>query len=221
MEQSSRWSTIIGVALAQVVFFGVTLLGWGDWRGFFAHPARLSMVLASVVMTIVALAAGVNFSTGRRTDRGDLWLFVPLVLGSLLLSWLLPFADRRDRLTVDGDAVRYVGVALLIVGGVLRVGPIVVLGRRFSAFVAIQEQHELVTHGWYGLIRHPSYLGALLLFTGWMLIFRSALTVLVLPVAISMLVSRINAEEALLASEFGDAYAAYRRRTWRLIPLIY
>jgi len=221
MGQSSRWSTIVTVVLAQVVFVAITVLAWGDWRGFFAHPARLIMILASVAATIVGLAAGVNFSTGRRMDRNDLWIFVPVVLGSVLLCWQLPFADRRDQLTVDGDAVRYTGVALFVIGAVLRVGPIVVLGRRFSAFVAIQERHELVTDGWYGVIRHPSYLGALLLFAGWMLIFRSLLTVVVLPVAVLILVARIDAEEVLLASEFGDRYAAYRRNTWRLIPLIY
>jgi hypothetical protein len=52
-----------------------------------------------------------------------------------------------------------------------------------------------------------------------MLLFRSLLTFVVLPIAIWIVVSRMNAEEALLASEFGDAYAAYRRRTWRPIPL--
>ena len=31
----------------------------------------------------------------------------------------------------------------------------------------------------------------------------------------------IAAEEGLLGSEFGDEYEAYRRRTWRLIPLVY
>jgi hypothetical protein len=29
---------------------------------------------------------------------------------------------------------------------------------------------------------------------------------------------RIDAEEALLAAEFGDAWADYRRRSWRLVP---
>jgi protein-S-isoprenylcysteine O-methyltransferase Ste14 len=35
------------------------------------------------------------------------------------------------------------------------------------------------------------------------------------------LVARISAEEKLLRAQFGDAYDAYRRRTWRLIPRIY
>jgi protein-S-isoprenylcysteine O-methyltransferase Ste14 len=221
MDQPSRWSMILIALLTQAVFLTISVLGWGDWRSFFAHPARLTMVLLSLALTVVAFAAGVNFSTGRRADRQELWIFAPVVIGSVLLCWWLPFADRRDRLTFDGDTVRYTGLALLVVGSVLRVGPVLVLGRRFSAFVAIQEGHELVTDGWYRLIRHPSYLGALLLFIGWMLLFRSLLTFFVLPFAIGIVVSRIHAEEALLASEFGEAYAAYRRRTWRLIPLVY
>jgi protein-S-isoprenylcysteine O-methyltransferase Ste14 len=31
----------------------------------------------------------------------------------------------------------------------------------------------------------------------------------------------MNSEEALLQSEFGERYADYRRRTWRLVPFLY
>jgi len=52
-------------------------------------------------------------------------------------------------------------------------------------------------------------------------VFRSvAGLVLVLPF-LWILVSRMDAEERLLASEFGAAYDAYRRRTWRLLPGVY
>ena len=37
----------------------------------------------------------------------------------------------------------------------------------------------------------------------------------------AVLVARMNAEEALLASEFGEEYASYRLRTWRLVPGVY
>jgi protein-S-isoprenylcysteine O-methyltransferase Ste14 len=35
------------------------------------------------------------------------------------------------------------------------------------------------------------------------------------------MLARIRSEEALLHTQFGDDYDAYRRRTWRLIPGIY
>jgi protein-S-isoprenylcysteine O-methyltransferase Ste14 len=173
------------------------------------------------VVTLVALASPVNFSSGTREDLADRRIFAPLVLGSLLLFWLLPYLDRRDRWTLDGDAVRYLGVVLLAVGGVLRIWPMFMLGRRFSGLVAIQPGHELVTRGPYRYVRHPSYLGALLGLVGWVLLFRSGVGLLAVVLGVRLLVTRIESEEALLGSQFGSAYEAYRRRTWRLLPGIY
>jgi protein-S-isoprenylcysteine O-methyltransferase Ste14 len=34
-------------------------------------------------------------------------------------------------------------------------------------------------------------------------------------------VTRMEAEEVLLISEFGDEYKNYRRRAWRLAPFVY
>ena len=96
-----------------------------------------------------------------------------------------------------------------------------VLGRRFSGLVAIQPGHELVTTGVYGVIRHPSYLGLLINAVGWALAFRSGVGLLLAALLVPPLLARIRAEEALLQSQFGDAYEAYRSRTSRLIPGVY
>ncbi|MGZ5952111.1 MAG: methyltransferase family protein, partial [Isosphaeraceae bacterium] len=56
---------------------------------------------------------------------------------------------------------------------------------------------------------------------GWALVFRSAIGVLVALLMLPPLVARMNSEEALLESEFGARYSAYRRRTWRLLPFLY
>jgi protein-S-isoprenylcysteine O-methyltransferase Ste14 len=146
---------------------------------------------------------------------------LPFLILGFVLAWLPAYTDRRDIGTIDGDAVRYLGLALFVVGSVLRVGAVFVLGRRFSGLVAIQEDHELVTGGLYRVIRHPSYLGLLLGLFGWALVFRSAIGVLVSLLLLPPLVARMNSEEALLESEFGERYSDYRRRTWRLLPFLY
>ena len=87
--------------------------------------------------------------------------------------------------------------------------------------MAIQEGHELVTSGLYRVIRHPSYLGLLLFLLGWALVFRSVIGVLVSLLILPPLIARMNSEEALLESEFGERYSEYRRRTWRLVPFVY
>jgi protein-S-isoprenylcysteine O-methyltransferase Ste14 len=143
-----------------------------------------------------------------------------LVVG-FVLAWLPAYTDRRGIWTIDGDVVRYMGLALFVVGSVLRLAPVFVLGSRFSGLVAIQEEHKLVTSGLYQVIRHPSYLGLLVALFGWALIFRSSIGVLISLLLLPPLIARMNSEETLLESEFGEQYLAYRRRTWRLMPFLY
>ena len=123
--------------------------------------------------------------------------------------------------TLGGETIRWVGVALYGLGGALRLWPVFVLGHRFSGLVAIQPGHTLVAGGIYGVIRHPSYLGLLLNSLGWALAFRSGLGVLLTVILIPVLLVRMRSEEALLWSQFGDEYDAYRRRTPRWIPGVY
>lgn len=145
------------------------------------------------------------------------------VLGIIgLLSAFLPaWTDRIGFWTIDGDAVRWLGVALTAAGGALRLAPVFILGNRFSGLVAIQPGHILVTNGLYGVIRHPSYLGLLVSSLGWGLAFRSGVGVLLAILLIPPVIARIHAEEALLRGQFGVQYDAYRARTARLIPGVY
>ena len=138
-----------------------------------------------------------------------------------LNAYLPAYTDRRELWTIDGDTIRCVGVALFAAGGALRIWPVFALGERFSGLVAIQPGHTLVTGGIYGVIRHPSYLGLLINSLGWSLAFRSGVGVLLTVLLIPPLLARIDAEENLLYSQFGDGFNAHCSQTSRLIPGIY
>ena len=211
----------MALGVVTLLWLGVSARAWGNWTGLLAHPARRGVIVASLGLTLLAALSPFSMSTGRRADLGELWIMPVGVAVVLLLAWLPPWCDRRDRWVVDGDAVRWLGLGLFVAGGVLRVWPIFVLGRRFSGFVAIQEGHRLVTHGPYRWIRNPSYLGLLVNAAGWSLVFRSVAGLLFVLAVARLLLARMSAEEALLASEFGAEYEAYRRRTWRLLPGVY
>jgi protein-S-isoprenylcysteine O-methyltransferase Ste14 len=210
------------VLVSSLVFTAVTVLSYGDPVRFFQHPARTAMIVVTLALTVASLFAGSSgLSSGVKEDRRNRWIFIPVAVLSVVLVWFPPFADARDWLTLDDQVTPYIGLALFVVGGILRIVPVFVLGRRFSGLVAIQPGHRLQTSGLYGLIRHPSYAGLVIMIAGYVLVFRCWLGLLGVAALLAVLVVRINAEEAMLASEFGDDYAAYRRRTWRLLPWIY
>jgi protein-S-isoprenylcysteine O-methyltransferase Ste14 len=204
-----------------VAFLGLAILGWGGFEAFFANPARIALVVVTAAMAVAGLLSSANLSTGEREDRSNRWIIGALGLLGLLAAWLPAYTDRKEFWVLDGDAVRWLGVALYAGGGVLRLWPVFILGRRFSGLVAIQPGHALVTDGLYSRIRNPSYLGLLILSLGWALAFRSGAGVLLAALNIPPLVARMNSEEKLLQAQFGQEYDAYRARTWRLLPGVY
>ncbi len=201
--------------------FALAILGWGGVRAFFSHAAIRSMTVATVVIATAAFFVGGSLSAGVKEDRGNRWVLKAFSLIAILLAFLAAYTDRIGFWTIDGDAVRWAGVAVYVVGGILRLWPVYVLGNRFSGLVAIQPGHTLETHGIYGVIRNPSYLGMLVNASGWALCFRSGVGLALAMSLLVPLVARMHAEERLLREHFGAEYEAYCSRTWRLVPWIY
>jgi protein-S-isoprenylcysteine O-methyltransferase Ste14 len=205
-----------------VIQIGLTILAWGDWNSFFAHPARTSLIVFSVALAvIVGFSGSSGLSTGKSYSPESKRIIFPIIVLSLVMIVVPPYCDRRDLFTIDGDMMRYLGLVVCIVGSVIRIAAVFALGHRFSGVVAIQPDHKLKTDGIYKDVRHPSYTGLLLSMIGWTLVFRSAIgLVLNIPLFL-LLLSRITDEEKFLEAEFGDEYRTYRRKTWRLLPFVY
>jgi protein-S-isoprenylcysteine O-methyltransferase Ste14 len=210
-----------GIIVSTLGYLALAVAGWGGFAAFFADPARTALAIATIAMGAVALFTRASMSPGEREDRANRWVLTAFGVLGLLSAYLPAFTDRHDIWTFDGDAVRWAGVVLYIVGGALRMWPVFVLGHRFSGLVAIQPGHTLVTDGIYSVIRHPSYLGLVALAFGWALAFRSGVGVLLAALLIPPLIARMNAEERLLHQQFGEPYDAYRARTSRIIPGLY
>ena len=117
---------------------------------------------------------------------------------------------------------QFPGLFFLIVGIAVRWNAIRTLGRFFSTNLTIQENHRIIEHGIYKLLRHPSYTGSMLSFLGFGLSMTNWLSLLLLTIIPwATFIHRTSVEEAMLEKQFGQRYAAYRNRTKKIIPFLF
>jgi protein-S-isoprenylcysteine O-methyltransferase Ste14 len=213
---------IIVSTVSVIVQVALTILAWGDWSTFFAHPARKWLVIGSFLLLILAWFSGTSGVSGGEAHSPEsktiLYAFGVVILVTVVIP---PYCDRRNIWTFGGDPVRYTGLILFFAGSILRLAAAFALGRRFSGLVAIQPDHRLKTDGLYRSIRHPSYTGLLVSMVGYALVFRSIIGLLLNIFLFLLLLRRMNDEEKFLEAHFGTEYGSYRQRTKRLVPLLY
>lgn len=115
-----------------------------------------------------------------------------------------------------------VGTCMFSVGVYLRHLSIRTLGKYFVTKVQIAEEHQLVTHGIYSVIRHPSYTGLILGFLGLLIFSQSILGILTfIFLALPLYLYRITIEERALIEAFREQYVIYRKNTYRLLPRVF
>ena len=222
-DRSLKLLLVGGALLFSLGYVALTLAGWGwrDWRGCFDSPARTCVCAGVVALFVGTFLFGCNVSLGRRDHAANNWIFPVMLVVGLALGWTCGHDDRRNLHVIGGQRVANLGAILFLIGAVLRIAAVRTLGPRHSVWVAVQDDHLLVTTGLYRFIRHPSYVGALLAVFGWALAFRSGAGLLLALLIVPPILSRIRAEENLLLAEFNQQYRDYQQRTWRLLPLIY
>lgn len=218
---------VAGQVLQFVLGLAILLAGWGfdDLQGFFFHPARAGFIVVALVTLLWMLAWRLDLQPFRRgkapVGRQRLGLAF-LMLAALSLVFFLAYADRRSLLTFPAaDLLRYLGLALYVGGNVISLYALRCLGKQYSGYITLQDEHQLVDTGIYAVIRHPIYLRALMVFLGLPLLFRSWLVLPLLLLGAWFVNSRIRREEELLTQAFGDKYRDYSSRTWRLLPYLY
>jgi len=184
-----------------------------------ARP-ELRVLLAGFILWMLAESAVEHETEQERArsssdDRGTRYM----MLGAHLFAWWAPFVELA--LSPVPPAGWRLGLAclLLAVGGGLRLVAVITLGRRFTAHVLVSEGQEVCRIGLYRFIRHPAYVGLLLLNLA-PSVGAGAWITLGPAIAATLAANalRVRVEEAALVSKLGPAYESYCREVPRWMP---
>jgi len=140
----------------------------------------------------------------------------------ILLSWLEYWLER---LLAPGlkqwCPVSSVGLCLSVLGLATRGIAMATASSNFSHMIEEQrrEDHMLVTHGIYSVLRHPAYFGYFWWAVGTQVLLANPACLVAYAVATFLFFrNRIPYEERILVRFFGSEYLDYRDRTFIGIP---
>ncbi len=177
-------------------------------------------IVAGVVWVVAALFT-------KRTARAEplssrLVQFAWAVLAAILLSFRhLPWALLNVRVIPRSFFLGYLGLALTVGGIAFALWARFYLGRNWSARVTVKEDHELIRTGPYSIVRNPIYTGFLVALAGTTIAVGEIRAILALAIISVGLHFKSKTEEKFMAEQFGEEYAAYRRKVKSLIPYVW
>jgi protein-S-isoprenylcysteine O-methyltransferase Ste14 len=172
-----------------------------DWRSFGAFTAFIIALFTEMYgfpLTIYLLSGwllskypGLDLFTH---DAGHLW--------QTLLGWK---GDPHFDL-------------LHILSGLILGGGIVLIAFAWGVLYGAQRDHDIATTGLYARIRHPQYVGFVLILIGFLLEWPTIITLLMFPILVFMYLRLARREEKESLAEFGERYAAYMAQVPAFIP---
>ena len=96
------------------------------------------------------------------------------------------------------------------------------LSKYYKRTLITVDKQEIVKKGLYKIIRHPGYLGTILIWGAAGLGMTNKIVFIVGAVLIVLAYYyRISNEEKMLQQEFGEKYSEYTKHSWRLIPFLW
>ncbi len=92
------------------------------------------------------------------------------------------------------------------------------LSNAWAVLYKAQRDHTLATTGPYARMRHPQYVGFVLIMFGFLIQWPTLLTLIMFPILVLMYMRLARGEEADAKKEFGDRWDEHARKTPAFIP---
>ena len=105
-----------------------------------------------------------------------------------------------------------------ILSSILIGGGFWLLASAWKVLYEAQRQHKLATTGAYARVRHPQYVGFILIMFGFLFQWPTLVTLVMFPILVFMYVHLARREERDAIAEFGEEYVRYAGRTPAYFP---
>jgi protein-S-isoprenylcysteine O-methyltransferase Ste14 len=172
--------------------------------------------------TVWVLTAARAKPSVRRQAGGSrlLHILVMAAVFALLFRHDIRIGPLASRIVPASTAALLFGFALTLLGAAFAIWARLQLGANWSAAVTVKEDHALVQHGPYRLVRHPIYAGGLAAMLGTAVVFGEAGCFLAVALGFAAFWWKTRIEEEFMTGQFGAEYSQYQRSVKRLIPFV-
>ncbi len=197
------WPLVVVNAAVFIIFaFSFTHPSTGrDWRSFGAFSAFIVALFTEMYgfpLTIYLLSGWLGSAFPGISllshNTGHLW--------ETLMGW------KGDPHLNPLHLLSYV----VIFGGFF------LLAGAWNVLYKAQQTHTLATTGPYAYVRHPQYMGFILIMIGFLLQWPTLLTLFMFPILVVMYVRLARREEHEVQAEFGETYVRYAASTQGFFP---
>ena len=193
--------------------------------------ATLAAVLLAffLVLTLLVRMAIQLRSTGKTgliglRHGGPLdWLSALLFVGGMaagIVSIQLVLQDSLQPIdALEVDALHVIGIVLAVSGGTAVFLAQLGMGASWRIGVSDEERTDLVTGGWFSVVRNPIYAAMIVGWSGFALMvptWLSFVAVAMIAAGLELLVRAV--EEPYLLRTHGDEYRGYASRVGRFLP---
>ena len=215
---SSVWFLVL---YCMVVFVPAwTISYWQGWA-YIAVATTASIISTAYLARTNPAALQRRMQGGPRAEsRTTQKILVTAIVVSTLGVMAFSAFDHRMGWSSVPAWVSVVGDVLVAAG--LAIASLVVVQNAYAAAtVRVEEGQRLATNGVYKRVRHPMYIGALIMMLGVPLALGSYWGLLFVPLSVLVFVLRILDEEKMLTQELGG-YRVYTQQVrYRLVPHVW